>query len=232
MIDLKSIQWQSLLTTLDDKGYGVLPAVLSEDDCNNLIHLYANPSLFRNTINMQRYRFGKGEYKYFNYDLPPLIQKLREGMYGPLASLANEWMKKLSIEVQYPHTHEQFINDCNNKGQHKPTPLMLRYEVGGFNTLHQDLYGEVYFPFQIVFVLNQQGKDYEGGEFVITEQIPRAQSKATVITLNHGDAFIFTTNFRAAKGSRGFYRASMKHGVSELKFGIRYALGIIFHDAQ
>jgi hypothetical protein len=180
---------------------------------------------------MKRYRFGKGEYKYFRYPLPPAIHVLREELYKPLSKIANDWMQKLYIDVQYPEQHIDLIEKCREKNQHRPTPLILHYKVGGFNTLHQDLYGEIYFPFQVVLVLTQHGRDHEGGEFVLTEQVPRAQSKAEVIMPNQGDAVIFTTNFRPVKGSRGHYRANMKHGVSEIKWGERFALGIIFHDA-
>ncbi len=187
--------------------------------------------LYRGTINMQRYRFGKGEYKYFSYPLPDLLQKIRESLYPPLALLANDWMKRLAINTVFPPQHTELIKQCHTKGQRRPTPLILRYETDGFNTLHQDLYGEVYFPFQIVFVLNNVGKDYEGGEFILVEQLPRAQSRAEVVKLQMGDALIFTTNFRPVKGIKGYYRAKMKHGISPLKSGVRYALGITFHDA-
>lgn len=179
---------------------------------------------------MQRYRFGKGEYKYFNYPLPPLVQRLREELYGPLAMLANDWMQKLSLAETFPVAHAELVARCQAKNQLRPTPLILRYEAGGYNTLHQDLYGEVYFPLQVVIALNQHGKDYTGGEFVLTEQIPRAQSKANVIRPDQGDAVIITTNFRPVQGSRGYYRAAMKHGVAEVTGGIRQAIGIIFHD--
>ena len=179
---------------------------------------------------MQRYRFGKGEYKYFNYPLPALIESLRKKFYEQLAPLANQWMQQLSIDIKYPAKHTELIEICQSKKQLRPTPLILRYSQGGFNTLHQDLYGEVYFPFQIVFVLTQPQRDHTGGEFVLIEQIPRAQSRAEVIAPNQGDAIIFTTNFRPVKGTRGYYRATMKHGVSEVKSGERYSLGIIFHD--
>jgi uncharacterized protein len=197
----------------------------------HLSGLYGDQYLYRNTINMERYRFGKGEYKYFNYPLPLTIQSLRELLYSPLSRLANEWMDKLGLDINFPERHEELVMQCREKHQTRPTPLILKYEAGGFNTLHQDLYGEVYFPFQVVFVLSQEGRDHNGGEFVLTEQVPRAQSRAEVIHLNQGDALIFTTNFRPLKGSRGYYRAKMKHGISEVTKGIRYSLGIIFHDA-
>lgn len=232
MTDLNTLNWKDIHTELDTKGFAALPAILSPPECLHISGMYDDADLFRNTINMQRYRFGKGEYKYFAYPLPPVLQALREIIYKPLAALANEWMEKLSIDMRYPETHQEFIEQCKGKGQCRPTPLMLKYEPGGFNTLHQDLYGEMYFPFQVVFVLNQHGRDYEGGEFVLTEQIPRAQSKAEVIRLGQGEALIFTTNFRPVKGARGYYRTAMKHGISEVKSGTRYAMGVIFHDAQ
>jgi len=231
MEDIKAMPWESIYSTLNEKGYALLPGVLSPEECQHLSGLYGDNELYRNTINMQRYRFGKGEYRYFNYPLPPTIQALREMLYAPLAKLANAWMQKLGMNITYPADHKALVAHCHDRDQPRPTPLILRYEAGGFNTLHQDLYGEVYFPFQVVFVLSQAGRDHEGGEFVITEQVPRAQSKAEVLQPNQGDALIFTTNFRPVQGSRGYYRATMKHGVSEVKAGVRYSLGIIFHDA-
>jgi uncharacterized protein len=231
MVAIESLNWNRIQESLDEKGYAHIPAVLSMEECSKLAAYYTQENLYRSVINMQRYRFGKGEYKYFQYPLPAAVQKLRETIYSPLAVVANEWMNRLSLDIQFPLTHQQLIEHCHKAGQLRPTPLILRYEPGGFNTLHQDLYGDVYFPFQAVFVLSQHGKDYEGGELVLTEQIPRAQSKAMVIRPDQGDALIFTTNFRPVKGTRSYYRAAMKHGVSEVRSGIRYALGIIFHDA-
>jgi len=231
MQGIHSMNWSTIYNNLNEKGFSILPNVLSAEECLHLSGFYEDRSLYRSTINMQRYRFGIGEYKYFNYPLPPTIQSLRELLYTPLSSLANEWMNKLGMKIVFPNQHQELVQQCKLKDQTRPTPLMLRYEAGGFNTLHQDLYGEIYFPFQVVFVLTQAGKDHEGGEFVLTEQIPRAQSKANVLQPNQGDALIFTTNFRPVKGSRGYYRAKMKHGVSEVKAGVRYSLGVIFHDA-
>jgi len=225
------MNWNSIYDSLNEKGYSLLENVLSPDECKHLSGLYDDNYLYRNTINMQRYRFGKGEYKYFNYPLPPTIQSLREIFYTPLKDIANQWMSKLNINICFPGQHKELVVQCQEKHQTRPTPLILRYEAGGFNTLHQDLYGEIYFPFQVVFVLSQHGADHSGGEFVLTEQVPRAQSKAEVIQPNQGDALIFTTNFRPVKGSHGYYRAKMKHGVSPITSGIRYSLGIIFHDA-
>jgi hypothetical protein len=232
MITLTTISWSSIYQSLNEKGYAIIPSFLSVEECHYFVDHYANGNLYRSIINMQRYRFGKGEYKYFSYPLPERIQTMREGLYRPLAMLANDWMSSLAIATQFPLDHKELIEQCANKNQLRPTPLILRYETSGFNTLHQDLYGEVYFPFQVVFALSQYGEDYEGGEFVLVEQLPRAQSKAEVVKLNRGDALIFTTNFRPVKGTKGYYRAKMKHGLSPLLSGIRYALGVIFHNAS
>lgn len=221
-----------LIQSLPKQGYALLPSLLSPDLCNRLIESYNDSQLYRKTIEMQRYRFGQGEYKYFQYPLPEVIQKLRSILYPPLSVIANEWASHLNTGFSYPADHDQFLLICKEKSQTLPTPLILRYERGGFNTLHQDLYGEIYFPFQVVIVLNQAGVDFEGGEFVMTEQIPRAQSKVMVIQPNQGDAVVFTTHSRPIKGTRGYYRANVKHGISEVKSGERYALGIIFHDAS
>lgn len=231
MKDITTMNWEDHFKELNNKGYVHIPGVLSPQECLHLQGFYNDAPLFRSVINMQRYRFGKGEYKYFNYPLPPLIQALREKFYQPLAGIANTWMQQLNIDEVYPADHAALIGHCHAKKQVRPTPLILRYQAEGFNTLHQDLYGEVYFPFQVVFVLTQKGKDHEGGELVFVEQLPRAQSRAEVISPDQGDAVIFTTNFRPVQGSRGFYRAKMKHGVSPLRSGTRYALGVIFHDA-
>ncbi len=220
-----------LQQSLDKQGYAMLPSLLSPEQCTTLIEAYGDASRYRKTIEMQRYRFGQGEYKYFQYPLPEIIQHLRTELYKPLASIANAWANHLNSGISYPDNHEQFLEMCANKNQIRPTPLILRYERGGYNTLHQDLYGEIYFPFQVVIVLNQRGVDFTGGEFVMTEQIPRAQSKAMVIQSGQGDAVVFTTHSRPVRGTRGYYRANMKHGVSEVRSGQRYALGIIFHDA-
>jgi uncharacterized protein len=230
-MDTKSINWALVKNSLDEKGHAVIPGLLSGQECQSLSGLYCDPTLYRNVINMKRYRFGEGEYKYFNYPLPSAVQTLRQELYSPLSEIANAWMSQLSIETRFPEKHSELLNQCKVHNQERPTPLILRYTTGGYNTLHQDLYGQIYFPFQVVLMLSQKGVNYDGGEFVLTEQVPRAQSKATVLTPDQGDAIIFTTNFRPVKGSRGYYRANMKHGISEVKSGERYALGIIFHDA-
>jgi len=231
MTSLSSIDWNTVYEGLNSKGYFIIPQALSTHECLNISGSYNKELLYRNTINMQRYRFGQGEYKYFSYPLPAVIQSIREAFYPPLSFLANAWMEKLGTNISYPKSHNQLIAQCEANSQTRPTPLILKYEPGGYNTLHQDLYGDIFFPFQVLIVLSQGGEDYKGGEFVLTTQIPRAQSKAEVLQPRQGDAVIFTTNFRPVKGSRGFYKATMKHGISEVKDGVRYALGIIFHDA-
>jgi hypothetical protein len=225
------LHWDSIHKQINERGYAHLPAVLSPVECEDLIRLYPEETIYRNVISMERYRFGKGEYKYFKYPLQPQITQLRTELYQPLAQLANHWMKALDIPVEYPFQHAEFIKQCHSAGQSQPTPLILKYEPGGYNTLHQDLYGEIYFPFQVVFVLTEPGRDHRGGELVFTEQLPRAQSRATVLNPRQGDAVIFTTNFRPVKGTKGYYRSKMKHGISEVTWGRRYALGVIFHDA-
>ncbi|WP_343532328.1 2OG-Fe(II) oxygenase [Pedobacter sp.] len=228
---LASKDWKEIARELHSKGFVIVRNVLSEKECDTLIAEYDADDTYRKTINMERYRFGQGEYKYFRYPLPQLITTLREKVYAEVAPVANQWMQELGISKRFPDTHEEMKALCREHGQEKPTILILKYGEGGFNTLHQDLYGEVYFPMQMVFILDQVDRDYTGGEFVITEQMPRAQSKANVLKPNGGDMVIFTTHFRPAKGSKGFYRVNMKHGVSTLHSGNRHSLGIIFHDA-
>lgn len=231
MKDIYGLQWPALGHKLYEQGHAAIPELLSPEECRELIAGYSEDSLYRSTIDMQRYRFGKGEYRYFAYPLPGLIARLRTSIYPHLAPIANHWMQSLEMPIEYPSELNEFLDQCHKASQRRPTPLILRYEAGGFNTLHQDLYGDVYFPFQVVIVLTEPGKDHDGGESVFVEQLPRAQSKATVIAPHQGDAIIFTTNFRPVKGTRGWYRAKMKHGISPVTRGNRYACGIIFHDA-
>lgn len=226
-----TLQWSCIAESLNQKGYAVIPQFLTAAQCTEFIALYDSPTLYRKTVVMERYRFGLGEYKYFNYPLPETIGAIREHMYPNLSAIANTWMKALGIPTVFPSTLQTLHEQCRNNNQTKPTVLILKYNEGGFNTLHHDIYGDVYFPMQAVIMLTQSGEDYTGGEFVLTEQVPRAQSKAIVLTPNKGDMIIFTTNFRPAKGSKGYYRATMKHGISEVQSGRRMAMGIIFHDA-
>jgi uncharacterized protein len=228
---LGAIDWEETTASVRERGHALLDGVLDQSQCERLISLYDDDSLYRKTINMERYRFGRGQYRYFGYPLPPAIQELREGIYARLAPIANTWMEVLNTDIRYPLQHTEFIDKCRSHGQDKPTALILRYGPGGHNTLHQDLYGEVYFPFQIVLFLNEPGRDYTGGEFVLTEQVPRAQSKAIVLQPHQGDILILTTSFRPEAGTRGYYRVNVRHGVSEVHTGSRHTLGIIFHDA-
>lgn len=228
---IAATEWPAVTDAMHHKGYAIIPGLLSEEECELLKADYGRPDLYRKTVVMERYRFGLGEYKYFNYPLPRLIDHVRSAIYPHLATIANAWFKALSIETQFPLKHTELLQQCHANGQDKATILILKYGAGGFNTLHQDLYGAIYFPIQVVFLLNEPGTDFTGGEFVLSQQVPRAQSKAIVLQPGKGDAVIFTTNFKPEKGARGYYRVNMKHGVSEVRTGERHTLGIIFHDA-
>jgi hypothetical protein len=229
---IEDTDWQSITEAMHQNGYATIPGLLPDKDCEALKADYDHPTAYRKTVVMERYRFGSGEYKYFDYPLPDIIQAVRTSMYPKLAPIANTWFRALNIDKQFPLEHTALLQQCHENGQEKATVLILKYGKGGFNTLHQDLYGDVYFPIQIVLFLNEPDKDFTGGEFVLTQQIPRAQSKAIVLKPKKGDALIFTTNFKPEKGSKGYYRVNMKHGVSEVRSGERHTLGIIFHDAM
>lgn len=229
---LQAPDWTAVTDQMNNSGYALLPSILTAEECHDLIGQYDNPDRYRKTISMERYRFGMGEYKYFNYPLPTLIQTIREAVYPRLSTIANGWMKALHMEQSFPGTLGELQARCIAHHQTQPTVLILKYGKGGHNTLHQDLYGDIFFPIQLVLFLNDPGTDYKGGEFVLLQQTPRAQSKAIVLQPRKGDLLLFTTNFRPAKGSRGYYRVNMKHGVSEVWEGQRYSLGIIFHDAK
>lgn len=231
MKSLNSIDWTRVEKLLHAKGFAKIPSLLSASACDEILSLYVKNEIYRNVIRMERYRFGKGEYKYFSYPLPGMIEKLRTRIYPGLSKIANDWMEILKTGIRFPDEHSGLLRVCHEHDQQQPTPLILRYEAGGFNTLHQDIYGKIYFPFQLLFLLSQEGVDFSGGEFVMTQQVPRAQSVAHVINLQRGDGLIFTTNVRPVKGLRGFHRAIMRHGISEVTAGVRYAVGIIFHDA-
>lgn len=228
---VENYNWSAVTEHLHNQGYTILPHFLTTEECDLLKALYNDSTRYRKTIAMERYRFGLGEYKYFNYPLPSILQTLRETIYSKLAPVANTWMKALNIDTTFPKTHAELLAQCHANEQTKATVLILTYAKGGFNTLHQDLYGDVYFPLQCVLFLTEPNEEYTGGEFVLTQQMPRAQSKAIVLQPKKGDILVFTTNFRPIKGSKGYYRAAMKHGVSEIHSGERYTLGIIFHDA-
>jgi len=229
---IDALDWQRIGASLHDAGWARTGVVLTAEECGVMRERYADDKLFRSRIVMERYRFGMGEYKYFAYPLPQAVAELRESLYPHLAGIANEWAARLGGKGDYPGTHREFIRHCHARGQKRPTPLMLRYERGGYNCLHQDLYGEVYFPLQTVFMLDRPGRDFEGGEFVLVEQRPRAQSAAQVIAPQQGEGVIFTTRWRPVQGARGHYRVNIKHGVSPVMSGVRHTLGIVYHDAE
>lgn len=227
---LAAVNWEEVTENMNDTGYALIPSLINADECKALIAGYDTGN-YRKTVVMERYRYGLGEYKYFAYPLPDIIQELRAQVYPKLAPIANNWMRVLNIQTTFPDKFEELQALCHANQQVKPTALILKYGKGGFNNLHQDLYGDIYFPMQMVIFLNERDEDYTGGEFVLIQQTPRAQSKAIVLRPKRGDMLIFTTNFRPVKGSKGYYRVNMKHGVSEVQSGERYTLGIIFHDA-
>jgi len=230
---IDTLDWKGAAESLSDCGYAVTAPILSPAECASIVALYKDDSRFRSQIIMERYRFGIGDYKYFANPLPEIVVALRTGAYPHLAEVANHWAEALGEDIpRYPRDHAAFVKLCHKAGQTKPTPLMLHYEAGGYNCLHQDLYGEISFPLQMVFLLGQHGRDWEGGEFILVEQQPRAQSKPQVVLADQGRAILFTTRYRPVKGSRGYYRVNLRHGVSRVHRGTRYTLGIIFHDAK
>ena len=228
---LTLIDWAEIGTALDERGFALTRALLTPSDCAELRVLYTDPARFRSRVDMARYRFGVGEYKYFSEPLPPIVQEMRERLYPPLAAIANRWEAALKTRVRHSADLAGLLALCARRGQRKPTPLLLRYEAGGYNCLHQDLYGEVVFPLQLTVLLSEPGKDFEGGEFLLVEQHPRAQSRGSVVHLEQGEAVVFTTRYRPAAGARGHHRVSMRHGVSRILSGERYTLGVIFHNA-
>jgi len=231
-VKLDRLAWDEIEVSLWRAGYTRLPAVLNAAECADLIALYPRTELFRSRIDMARYRFGVGDYQYFDYPLPQLLRKLRERTYPPLAAIANRWMEALGDATRFPPDLARFTAQCHAAGQRKATPLLLHYEAGGYNCLHQDLYGDVTFPLQLVCMLSEPEADYTGGDFLLVEQRPRAQSAGHAIHARRGDAVVFTTRYRPVKGARGFYRANIRHGVSPLVSGTRHTLGIIYHDAR
>jgi len=226
------LDWPAIARSLDEHGHATTPRLLDADECAALVRLYADERRFRSRIDMARYRFGEGEYKYFARPLPPLVEALRVHLYRRLAPIANGWMEALGADDRYPAELSSYLARCAARGQRRPTPLLLHYTAGGYNCLHQDLYGELAFPLQFTCVLSEAGVDYTGGELMLVEQRPRAQSRGDVITLARGEAVIFPTRYRPVAGTRGHYRASMRHGVSRLRSGERMSLGVIFHDAK
>jgi hypothetical protein len=229
---LTSIDWQQIAEDLDQQGNALIEHLLTPAECETLKRLYPADEVFRSRVVMERHGFGRGEYKYFSYPLPDIVDELRTTIYPSLASIANRWNTSMGIEVRFPETHAVFIKRCQAAGQRRPTPLLLQYGAGDYNCLHQDLYGEHVFPLQITILLSRPEQDFTGGEFIITEQRPRMQSRAEVVPLRQGDAVVFAVHHRPVKGARGVYRVNMRHGVSRLRSGHRHALGVIFHDAE
>ncbi len=224
--------WLELERELDAQGNAVLHQLISQEECGQLAALYDQEGGFRSRVVMARHGFGRGEYKYFDYPLPPLIAELRTNLYQQLAPIANRWNEAMGIEVRYPGSHAEFLERCHQAGQRRATPLLLRYAAGDYNCLHQDVYGEHVFPLQVAILLSRREQDFTGGEFVMTEQRPRMQSRAEVVPLGQGDGVVFTVRQRPVQGSRGVYRVNLRHGVSRIRSGRRHTLGIIFHDAE
>lgn len=229
---LDAIDWERSARELDARGYSRIPRLVSARECRQLLELWADEERFRKHIDMGRHRFGEGEYRYFARPLPELVETLRQRLYPPLAGIANGWLEALGEEQRHPRSLARFLAQCHEAGQTRPTPLLLRYERGGYNCLHQDLYGSIAFPLQVAVLLSQPGTDFEGGEFLLLEQRPRMQSRGEAIALERGEAIVFPTRQRPVTGKRGHYRAQIRHGVSSLHAGIRLTLGIIFHDAR
>ena len=224
--------WPELERDLDSQGNAVLHRLISPEECGQLAALYDQEEGFRSRIVMARHGFGRGEYKYFDYPLPPLIGELRSSLYRQLAPIANRWNQAMNVGVRYPDSHSEFLERCHQSGQRRATPLLLRYTAGDYNCLHQDVYGEHVFPLQVAILLSRPQQDFTGGEFVMTEQRPRMQSRAEVVPLSQGDGVVFTVRQRPVQGSRGVYRVNLRHGVSRIRSGRRHTLGIIFHDAE
>ncbi len=229
---LVAVDWQEASVGLNHSGCAVIPQLLTPQDCQALVALYAQPAVFRSRIVMQRHGFGNGEYQYFGYPLPDLVQGLRTSVYPYLAPVANRWYEQMGLSPRFPAEHADFVARCHAAGQQRPTPLLVQYEAGDYNCLHQDLYGEHVFPLQMVVLLAQPGQDFTGGELVLTEQRPRMQSRPMVLPLQQGDAAVIAAHHRPVQGTRGVYRVNLRHGVSRVRAGRRHTLGVIFHDAS
>lgn len=227
-----SHDWETATTELDDAGWSMIKGALTPLEADSIAALYPHSQGFRSTVVMARHGFGRGEYKYFSYPLPPIVSELRTSLYPHLAPIANTWHERMGIDVRFPGDHDAFISRCHGAGQTRPTPLLLQYGEGDYNALHQDLYGEHVFPLQVAILLSEPEADFTGGEFVLTEQRPRMQTRAEVVPLRKGDAVIFAVHHRPQKGAKGFYRVNMRHGVSRIRSGHRHTLGVIFHDAM
>jgi hypothetical protein len=228
---MDAVDWTMVHADLDAQGWAIVPMLLTHPEADSIARLYHQERGFRSQVIMARHGFGRGEYKYFSYPLPPLIHALRTASYPHLVPIANQWHERMGKDVRFPHDHAAFLDRCHQAGQLRPTPLLLQYAPDDYNCLHRDLYGEHVFPIQIAILLDQPGEDFEGGEFVMTEQRPRMQTRAMVLPLRKGDAAIFAVNSRPMKGTRGDYQVKLNHGVSKLCWGKRHTLGVIFHDA-
>ena len=228
---IAEIDWNRIARDLDDQGWALTGPLLTPDERSALIESYDHEERFRSTVVMARHGYGRGEYRYFRYPLPSLVETLRPALYERLVPTANSWRQRLQLETPFPAAHAEYLDRCHAAGQTRPTPLILRYGAGDYNCLHQDLYGELSFPLQAAFLLSEPGGDFTGGEFVLTEQRPRMQSRVSVVPLQAGEAVIFAVNHRPVQGTRGTYRVTMRHGVSPVRSGNRYTLGIILHDA-
>lgn len=229
---ISGFNWHGIESELQEHGCAVLGQVLAKRACSDLIAAYDSETAFRSRVIMARHGFGRGEYKYYKYPLPPMISQLRTELYPPLAKIANHWEKALGRDREFPATHEAYLRQCHRGGQNLPTALILKYGQGDYNCLHRDLYGEMVFPLQVTVLLSVAGEDFTGGDFVLTEQRPRMQSRVEVVPLQQGQAVVFAVNERPVRGSRGVYRVAMRHGVSRIRSGRRFTLGIIFHDAK
>jgi hypothetical protein len=229
---IQAMDWELVSSELARCGFATARALLSEQDCQALIRLYDVPGQFRSRVVMSRHGFGRGEYQYFGYPLPPMLAELRAALYARLVGVANRWNEQLGVTARYPALHREYLIRCRDAGQTLPTPLLLKYGPGDFNCLHQDLYGEQVFPVQATILLSQPGKDFTGGEFILTEQRPRMQSRAEVVPLSCGDVVVFAVHHRPVEGARGIYRVNLRHGVSRVRTGHRYTAGLIFHDAR
>jgi hypothetical protein len=229
---VEALDWEGVAASLDAHGSARLERLLLPDECRALTGLYPDESRFRSRVIMARHGFGRGEYKYFSYPLPRIVADLRSAFYPRLAPIANRWNAALGVDVQYPDSHPDFLARCHAAGQTRPTPLLLQYAADDYNCLHQDLYGEHVFPLQLAILLSEPARDFTGGEFVITEQRPRMQSRPEVVPLREGDAVIFAVHHRPVRGARGAYRVNLRHGVSRVRSGNRHTLGVIFHDAE
>jgi len=231
MMMIESHDWSAAEDDLNLRGWAILPGLLDAAQCDAMAALYDRENGFRSHVVMGRHGYGRGEYRYFSYPLPPLVAALRAALYPRLADIANRWHGRMGLETRFPEAHDDFLERCHRAGQARPTPLLLRYGAGDYNCLHQDLYGEHVFPLQAAVLLSAPGEDFGGGEFVLTEQRPRMQSRAEVVPLSKGDAVVFAVMNRPQRGARGDYRVTMRHGVSTVRWGRRHTLGVIFHDA-